>query len=154
MNAAQGSHIQFLDADDLLHPQKLSLQLAAADHGLSTRDLLTSAWGRFFVHTERAVFHHDALWQTLSPVDWIVTKFTANTFMFPASWLVSRKLMELARQAGVEGMYLEVRPSNLRALALYERAGFELLGRRRGYYRARGGTEDAVVLVHRFRRRR
>ena len=63
-------------------------------------------------------------------------------------------LMELARRAGVEGIYLEVRPSNLRALALYERAGFEVLGRRRGYYRARGGTEDAVVLVYRFRRRR
>jgi len=63
-------------------------------------------------------------------------------------------LMDLARLAGAEGMYLEVRPSNLRALALYERSGFEVLGRRRGYYRARGGTEDAVVLVHRFRRRR
>ena len=63
-------------------------------------------------------------------------------------------LMELARHSGAEGIYLEVRPSNLRALKLYERAGFEMLGRRRGYYRARGGTEDAVVLVHRFRRRR
>ena len=63
-------------------------------------------------------------------------------------------LMEIARLAGAEGVYLEVRPSNERALQLYERAGFQLLGRRRGYYRARGGTEDAVVLVHRFRRRR
>ena len=63
-------------------------------------------------------------------------------------------LTDLARGAGVDGMYLEVRPSNLRALALYERAGFEAIGRRRGYYRARGGTEDAVVLVYRFRRRR
>lgn len=63
-------------------------------------------------------------------------------------------LMEVARQAGADGMYLEVRPSNQRALELYERAGFEVLGRRRGYYRARGGTEDAVVLVYRFRRRR
>lgn len=63
-------------------------------------------------------------------------------------------LMDLARVAGAEGMYLEVRPSNQRALALYERAGFEVLGRRRAYYRARGGTEDAVVLIHRFRRRR
>jgi len=63
-------------------------------------------------------------------------------------------LMELARRAGAEGMYLEVRPSNARAIALYERNGFEVVGRRRGYYRARGGTEDAVVLVHRFHRRR
>lgn len=63
-------------------------------------------------------------------------------------------LMEMARIAGADSMYLEVRPSNLRALALYERAGFESLGRRRGYYRARSGNEDAVVLVHRFSRRR
>lgn len=63
-------------------------------------------------------------------------------------------LMEVARRAGAEGMYLEVRPSNLRALALYERNGFEVVGQRRGYYRARGGTEDAVVLVHRFHRQR
>ena len=63
-------------------------------------------------------------------------------------------LMEVARLAGAEGIYLEVRPSNERALQLYERAGFQLLGRRRGYYRARGGTEDAVVLVHRFLKRR
>jgi ribosomal-protein-alanine N-acetyltransferase len=63
-------------------------------------------------------------------------------------------LMELARRAGAEGMYLEVRPSNLPALALYEKNGFEVVGRRRGYYRARGGTEDAVVLVHRFHGRR
>lgn len=63
-------------------------------------------------------------------------------------------LMEIARHAGAEGMYLEVRPSNVRALALYEQQGFEEVGRRRGYYRARGGTEDAVVLVHRFHRRR
>lgn len=63
-------------------------------------------------------------------------------------------MMELARRAGAEGMYLEVRPSNRRALALYELNGFEVLGRRRGYYRAPGGTEDAVVLVRRFYRRR
>lgn len=63
-------------------------------------------------------------------------------------------LMDVVSRAGAERMYLEVRPSNTRALHLYERAGFELLGRRRGYYRAHGGTEDAVVLVYRFPRRR
>ncbi len=63
-------------------------------------------------------------------------------------------LMQLVSRAGAERMYLEVRPSNTRALHLYAQAGFELLGRRRGYYRAQGGTEDAVVLVHRFPRRR
>lgn len=59
--------------------------------------------------------------------------------------------MDLARGAGAGSMYLEVRPSNGPALALYQQCGFEVLGRRKGYYRARFGTEDAVVLVRRFR---
>ena len=63
-------------------------------------------------------------------------------------------LADVAREAGAESMYLEVRPSNTAALKLYERMGFKLIGRRRGYYRARAGTEDAVVLVRRFHRRR
>jgi glycosyltransferase involved in cell wall biosynthesis len=96
LNAAQGSYLQFLDADDLLHPHKLSLQLAGAEHGTRSHDLLTSAWGRFFVHPQRAVFSQDALWQNQTPVEWIVTKFLDNTFMFPASWLVSRRLIEIA----------------------------------------------------------
>lgn len=68
--------------------------------------------------------------------------------------LLLTHLMDLAAAAGADGMYLEVRPSNVRALALYQNTGFDMIGHRRGYYRARGGTEDAVVLVHRFRRRR
>ena len=43
-------------------------------------------------------------------------------------------------------MLLEVRPSNAAALALYQRAGFRSVGRRRGYYPAAAGREDALVL--------
>lgn len=68
--------------------------------------------------------------------------------------LLLEHLLEVAVRSGVEGMYLEVRPSNQRALELYDRAGFRIIGRRRGYYRARYGTEDAVVLVRRFGPRR
>lgn len=59
-------------------------------------------------------------------------------------------MVEHARAAGAERVYLEVRPSNRRALRLYREAGFEVIGVRRGYYRAQGGSEDAVVLVHRL----
>jgi len=53
------------------------------------------------------------------------------------------------RDAGAERLYLEVRPSNKTAIRLYRRSGFEVVGVRRGYYRAQGGKEDAIVLVHR-----
>jgi ribosomal-protein-alanine N-acetyltransferase len=54
-----------------------------------------------------------------------------------------------ARDAGAERLYLEVRPSNTNAIRLYRRSGFEVVGVRRGYYRAHAGKEDAIVLVYR-----
>ncbi len=43
-------------------------------------------------------------------------------------------------------MFLEVRPSNRVAIRLYESAGFASVGTRRGYYPARHGREDAIIL--------
>ena len=50
------------------------------------------------------------------------------------------------RLAGVSEAFLEVRPSNLAAIRLYQRLGFEQIGIRRGYYQAPDGREDAIVL--------
>jgi len=43
-------------------------------------------------------------------------------------------------------VWLEVRPSNTPARALYEREGFEQVGLRKGYYPSETGREDAVVM--------
>lgn len=55
-------------------------------------------------------------------------------------------LLDRARRAGMEQAFLEVRPSNTGALALYRSLGFEPVGVRRGYYQAEAGREDAIVL--------
>ena len=57
-----------------------------------------------------------------------------------------RQLLDLAVEAGVEDAFLEVRPSNLAAIRLYQSLGFVPVGVRRGYYQAAGGREDATVL--------
>ena len=63
---------------------------------------------------------------------------------------LGRRLLEhfagLAREAGARRLLLEVRPSNGPALALYARAGFQTIGRRKGYYPAHGGREDGLVM--------
>jgi len=56
------------------------------------------------------------------------------------------QLLERAGAAGVREAFLEVRPSNLAAIRLYQRLGFEQIGIRRGYYQAPDGREDAIVL--------
>lgn len=46
--------------------------------------------------------------------------------------------------------YLEVRPSNMIATELYFSMGFEQIAVRKDYYPARGGREDALILVKVF----
>ena len=50
-----------------------------------------------------------------------------------------------AEEFDVERVFLEVRPSNLVAISLYQSAGFELIGTRPSYYQAESGREDAVI---------
>jgi ribosomal-protein-alanine N-acetyltransferase len=57
-----------------------------------------------------------------------------------------RHLMKVAREYGARALLLEVRPSNLGARQLYAGFGFEQVGVRRGYYPARHGREDALLL--------
>ncbi|WP_442919615.1 ribosomal protein S18-alanine N-acetyltransferase [Methylobacter sp.] len=55
-------------------------------------------------------------------------------------------LIELAR-GRAETMFLEVRPSNTVAIALYQDMGFNEIGIRKGYYEAENGREDAIMLA-------
>ncbi|MFL6672964.1 MAG: ribosomal protein S18-alanine N-acetyltransferase [Massilia sp.] len=57
------------------------------------------------------------------------------------------KIVTRARQAAMESILLEVRPSNQGALQVYKHYGFAEIGRRKGYYPAHEGQrEDAIVM--------
>ena len=58
-----------------------------------------------------------------------------------------RHLVAIARRHNTEVIFLEVRPSNAAARALYEDEGFNELGNRRDYYPAGDGREDALILA-------
>lgn len=57
-----------------------------------------------------------------------------------------RFLLDLAIRQMATSAFLEVRESNTRAIRLYESEGFNEIGRRKGYYPADEGREDALVL--------
>ena len=55
--------------------------------------------------------------------------------------------LRMARARGAQHLFLEVRPSNVGAKALYRRFGFRQVALRPGYYPAHAGREDAQVLT-------
>jgi ribosomal-protein-alanine N-acetyltransferase len=57
------------------------------------------------------------------------------------------EMLYRARTSQVRQIFLEVRPSNERAIALYRKKGFHQVANRPAYYQARGGREDACVLA-------
>jgi ribosomal-protein-alanine N-acetyltransferase len=54
--------------------------------------------------------------------------------------------IDRAREFGARAMFLEVRPSNAPARALYSAEGFRELAVRRRYYPAGDGREDAILM--------
>lgn len=92
----RGDFIQWLDADDLLAPDKIANQMEVVNSGAGQRTLLSSAWGYFMYRPAEAEFTPNALWGDLSPVEFMVRKLGQKIFMQTAVWLVSRRLTEAA----------------------------------------------------------
>lgn len=92
----QGDYIQWLDADDLLSANKVSAQMAAAEECEDNRRLLSCPWGYFMYRPHKARFVPTPLWDSLSPVEWILRKWASNHHMQTGTWLVSRELTEAA----------------------------------------------------------
>ena len=91
---SHGDYIQWLDADDLLSPDKIATQVNwLSTHG-GKRTLVSCAWGKFLYRYYRAKFVPTALWCDLSPVEWLLRKMGQNIYMQTGSWLVSRELTE------------------------------------------------------------
>lgn len=62
-----------------------------------------------------------------------------------ASALLSQSINRL-QQSGINRFMLEVRASNMAAIGLYAKLGFTEDGRRKAYYPAADGREDAVLM--------
>jgi len=95
LKAAQGNYIQYLDADDLLEPDKIERQLELLVNG-NPDWIASGAWARFFDHPSRSQFVPQMLWTDAAPVDWLVTAWTHHLMMHPAAWLVPRHISERA----------------------------------------------------------
>jgi glycosyltransferase involved in cell wall biosynthesis len=92
---SQGEFVQYLDADDILAPEKIAIQLDRLST-FSSRWIASSAWARFEQDPTDAVFTPEAVWRDLSPVEWLTTSWSGGGMMHGAAWLSPRNVIESA----------------------------------------------------------
>jgi glycosyltransferase involved in cell wall biosynthesis len=93
---SRGEYIQWLDADDLLAPEKIARQMQAALDSGNRRMLISGEWATFMHRPAHAKFIPTGLWSDLSKAEWLMRKLEQNAYMQTASWLMSRELCEAA----------------------------------------------------------
>jgi glycosyltransferase involved in cell wall biosynthesis len=92
---AQGDFIEYLDADDLLAPDKIERQIQLL--GDSNSEFVASGeWARFYKSPDEALFIPQPLWADMSPVDWLVCAWENHLMMHGAAWLIPRHIAERA----------------------------------------------------------
>jgi glycosyltransferase involved in cell wall biosynthesis len=92
---ASGDYIQYLDADDLLAPDKIARQLARLAAGPDGA-IASAAWGRFTNRIEEARFIPEQVWRDLTPIDFLVTCALDELMFPPIAWLIPRAIAHAA----------------------------------------------------------
>jgi len=90
---SEGDLIKFFDADDLLNPENIALQvekLAGSDGYIAS-----SEWARFYTDPAEADFKPEKVWQDMKPMDWLVKSlWDGPNMMQCAIWLIPRKVLD------------------------------------------------------------
>jgi len=95
LQEAQGDFIEYLDADDLLAPDKIERQIHLL--GDSNSEFVASGeWARFYQSPEEALFISQPLWVDMSPIEWLICAWEGHYMMHGAAWLVPRHIAERA----------------------------------------------------------
>lgn len=95
LRQAQGDFVQYLDADDLLAPDKIEHQLRLLLE-LDTGFIASGAWARFYESPAGARFNPELVWGDYSPIDWLICAWEGGGMMSPAAWLLPRKVIDTA----------------------------------------------------------
>jgi glycosyltransferase involved in cell wall biosynthesis len=94
-NASTGAYIQFIDADDLIEPDKIERQLTRLVD--NPKCVASSEWGRFYSSPDETRFDPERVRCDLSPLDWLVaSRADGLCMLLPALWLIPRPIANAA----------------------------------------------------------
>jgi glycosyltransferase involved in cell wall biosynthesis len=91
---SRGDYIQFLDADDLLAPDKIERQMEV----LNGREdcVITAKWGRFYEFSDEVTISIEPIYADFTPIEWAVSVLEGKGMMPIHAWLTPRKIIERA----------------------------------------------------------
>jgi glycosyltransferase involved in cell wall biosynthesis len=93
LTQAGGGFIQFLDADDLLSKNKISLQVQRLKKA-SQKAIANCPWAHFDNNPDEASFSSNILWKDYTtPIQWLIDAWTNGQMMASSSWLCPKKLL-------------------------------------------------------------
>ena len=88
LSHASGDYVQYLDADDLIEPDKIERQVARLIRN-RPRYVASAEWGRFYHHRNENEFNPEPVWRDLNPIDWLaLSRAEGLGMMLPALWLI------------------------------------------------------------------
>jgi glycosyltransferase involved in cell wall biosynthesis len=91
---ASGDFVQYLDADDLLDPAKIELQMKRLID--RPRYVASAEWGRFYESHKETKFEPESVWCDLDPIDWLaLSRADGLGMMFPALWLIPMPIIRI-----------------------------------------------------------
>ncbi len=95
LQEAQGDYIQYLDADDLLAPDKIERQMQLLSQGYDNC-VVAGEWARFYDSPIEAKFIPQPVWNDLSPIEWLICSWEGGGMMPLQAWLVPRPIAKAA----------------------------------------------------------
>lgn len=95
LQEAQGNFIQYLDADDLLEPDKIERQIGLLGDS-SSKFVAAGEWARFYQDPTEARFLPEPVWKDLLPVEWLSCSWEGGGMMHGAAWLIPRHIADRA----------------------------------------------------------
>lgn len=95
LRLTRGEFIQFLDADDLLAPEKIARQIALLQQR-AVGTIASCAWGRFQKDPQSARFTDIAVFRDFKPLEFLCLAGETGAMMHPSAWLISREVAERA----------------------------------------------------------
>ncbi|HUL92431.1 MAG TPA: ribosomal protein S18-alanine N-acetyltransferase [Burkholderiales bacterium] len=111
------------------------------------RDSLRAGYGCWVIRESRRVIGYAVLMLAAGEAHLLNLSIAAHAQRRGHGRSLLHGLVQFAREHKAKVLFLEVRPTNVVGQRLYAGYGFRQIGVRRGYYPARKGREDALVLA-------